>query len=253
MWVIEYRELIRILTISDLKIKYQSSVLGFAWSLLNPLLLMLVLYFVFSRAFTTTQDNFALYLLIGIVTWRFLNNGTSSSIRSIVGRASLVTKVFIPRQVLVLSTVLSSFISSLLEFLVLFCLLVFFGVDLSFNLLLFPFITALYFVMVYGVSLALASLYVYYRDLDQMWEVLLQLGFFLSPVVYPITAVPEEYLKLYMLNPVTVVMQTNREILLYAQAASASNLLFIAITAGLILAVGSSIFNRLERRFAEEL
>ena len=253
MWVIEYRELIRILTISDLKIKYQSSVLGFAWSLLNPLLLMLVLYFVFSRAFTTTQDNFALYLLIGIVTWRFLNNGTSSSIRSIVGRASLVTKVFIPRQVLVLSTVLSSFISSLLEFLVLFCLLVFFGVALSFNLLLFPFITALYFVMVYGVSLALASLYVYYRDLDQMWEVLLQLGFFLSPVVYPITAVPEEYLKLYMLNPVTVVMQTNREILLYAQAASASNLLFIAITAGLILAVGSSIFNRLERRFAEEL
>jgi len=253
MWVIEYRELIRILTISDLKIKYQSSVLGFAWSLLNPLLLMLVLYFVFSRAFTTAQDNFALYLLVGIVTWRFLNNGTSSSIRSIVGRASLVTKVFIPRQVLVLSTVLSSFISSLLEFLVLFCLLVFFGVDLSFNLLLFPLVTAVYFVMVYGVSLALASLYVYYRDLDQMWEVLLQLGFFLSPVVYPITAVPEEYLKLYMLNPVTVVMQINREILLYAQTAPASSLLFIALTAVLILAAGSAIFNRLERRFAEEL
>ncbi len=253
MWVIEYRELIRILTISDLKIKYQSSVLGFAWSLLNPLLLMLVLYFVFSRAFTTTQDNFALYLLIGIVTWRFLNNGTSSSIRSIVGRASLVTKVFIPRQVLVLSTVLSSFISSLLEFLVLFALLIVFGVDLSFNLLLFPFVTAVYFVMVYGISLALASLYVYYRDLDQMWEVLLQLGFFLSPVVYPITAVPEEYLKLYMLNPVTVVMQTNREILLYAQMAPASSLLFIALIAVIILAAGSAIFNRGERRFAEEL
>ena len=253
MWVIEYRELIRILTISDLKIKYQSSVLGFAWSLLNPLLLMLVLYFVFSRAFATTQDDFALYLLIGIVTWRFLNNGTSSSIRSIVDRASLVTKVFIPRQVLVLSTVLSSFISSLLEFLVLFALLIAFGVDLSLNLLLFPVVTAVYFIMVYGVSLALASLYVYYRDLDQIWEVLLQLGFFLSPVVYPITAVPEEFLKLYMLNPVTVVMQSNREILLYAQTASASNLLFIALTAVLTLAAGSAIFNRLERRFAEEL
>ena len=164
-----------------------------------------------------------------------------------------MTKVFIPRQVLVLSTVLSSFISSLLEFLVLFALLIVFGVDLSFNLLLFPFVTAVYFVMVYGLSLALASLYVYYRDLDQMWEVLLQLGFFLSPVVYPITAVPEEYLKLYMLNPVTVVMQTNREILLYAQTAPASSLLFIALTAVLILAAGSAIFNRLERRFAEEL
>ncbi len=253
MWVIEYRELIRILTISDLKIKYQSSVLGFAWSLLNPLLLMLVLYFVFSKAFHSTQENYALYLLIGIVTWRFLDSGTSSSIRSIVGRASLVTKVFIPREVLVLSTVLSSFISSLLEFLVLFALLIAFGVDLSFKLLLFPFVIAVYFVMVYGMSLTIASLYVYYRDLDQMWGVLLQLGFFLSPVVYPMTAVPEEYLKLYMLNPVTVVMQTNREILLYAQTASASNLLFISLSAVLMLAVGSAIFNRLERRFAEEL
>ena len=253
MWVIEYRELIRILTISDLKIKYQSSVLGFAWSLLNPLLLMLVLYLVFSRAFHAAQENFALYLLIGIVTWRFLNNGTSSSIRSIVERASLVTKVFIPRQVLVLSTVLSSFISSLLEFFVLFAVLIAFGVDLSLNLLLFPFVTAIYFILVYGISLALASLYVYYRDLDQMWEVLLQLGFFLSPVVYPMTAVPEEYLKLYMLNPVTVVMQTNREILLYAQTASPSSLIYIALAAALILAAGSAIFNRLERRFAEEL
>lgn len=253
MWVIEYRELIRILTISDLKIKYQSSVLGFAWSLLNPLLLMLVLYFVFSKAFTANQDDFALYLLIGIVTWRFLNNGTSSSIRVIYERSSLVTKVFIPRQVLVLSNVLSSFISSLLEFMVLFVLLIAFGVDLSLNLLLFPFVYAVYFIMVYGVSLALASLYVYYRDLDQMWEVLLQLGFFLSPVVYPLTSVPEEYLKLYMFNPVTVIMQINREILLYSQTASAGSLLFIAISAAAILAAGSAIFNRLERRFAEEL
>src|SRR5512137_1656923 len=116
MWVIEYRELIRILTISDLKIKYQSSVLGFAWSLLNPLLMMLVLYFVFSKAFNTDQENFALYLLIGIVTWRFLANSTSASILALVERASLVTKIYIPRQALVLSTVLSSFISSLLEF-----------------------------------------------------------------------------------------------------------------------------------------
>jgi len=253
MWIVEYRELIKILTISDLKVKYQSSVLGFAWSLLNPLLMMLVLYLVFSNIFKATQDSFALYLLIGIVSWRFMANGTTSAMTSIVGKSSLVTKIYIPRQILVLSSVLSSFISSLLEFLVLFALLIAFGVDLSLNLLLFPVVTAVYFIMVYGVSLALASLYVYYRDLDQIWEVLLQLGFFLSPVVYPITAVPEEYLKLYMLNPVTVVMQSNREILLYAQTASASNLLFIALTAVLTLAAGSAIFNRLERRFAEEL
>ena len=79
MWIVEYRELIRILTISDLKVKYQSSVLGFAWSMLNPLLLMLVLYFVFTNVFKNNQDHFALYLLIGIISWRFMANGTSSS------------------------------------------------------------------------------------------------------------------------------------------------------------------------------
>ncbi|HQN30938.1 MAG TPA: ABC transporter permease [Methanothrix soehngenii] len=73
MWIFEYRELIKILTISDLKVKYQSSVLGFAWSLLNPLLMMLVLYLVFSNVFNANQDNFALYLLIGIVSWRFIS------------------------------------------------------------------------------------------------------------------------------------------------------------------------------------
>jgi len=253
MWFVEYRELIRILTISDLKIKYQSSVLGFAWSLLNPLLMMLVLYFVFIKAYNMNQDNFALYLLTGIVTWRFLANGTTSSMQSIVGNPSLVTKIYIPRQVLVLSKVLSSFISSLLEFFVLFVLLIAFGVKLSGNILFFPFVYMTYFVMIYGISLALASLYVYYRDLNQIWEVFLQLGFFLSPVVYPLTIVPEKYVQLYMLNPVTVVMQINREILLYSEAASASSLLYVTIAAMFILVSGSAIFRRMERRFAEEL
>lgn len=253
MWIIEYRELIRILTISDLKIKYQSSVLGFAWSLINPLLTMLVLYFVFRGAFAAGQDSFGLYLLIGIVTWRFMQNSTSTSIRAIVDRRSLVTKIYIPRQVLVLSTVLSGFIGSFLEFLVLFVLLVAFGVSFSFNLLLFPFVFLVYFLIAYGISLALASLYVYYRDTIQIWEVLLQLGFFLSPVVYPITTIPEEYRELYMLNPITAIMQINRQILLYSQPASADSLLLVTITAIVMLWAGSTIFGRMERRFAEEL
>jgi lipopolysaccharide transport system permease protein len=253
MWIVEYRELIRILTVSDLKVKYQSSVLGFAWSLLNPLLMMLVLYLVFSNVFKTNQDNFALYILIGIVSWRFLANGTTSSMMAIVGKPSLVTKIYIPRQVLVLSTVLSSFISSLLEFLVLFILIVIFGVKLSPNILLFPFIYIINFVLVYGVSLALAALYVYYRDLNQIWEVLLQLGFFLSPIVYPLSTVPAEYLNIYMLNPVTVFMQIYRDILLYAQTPSLTSIAFVLLSATISLAAGAAVFKRLERRFAEEI
>lgn len=253
MWIVEYRELIRILTVSDLKVKYQSSVLGFAWSLLNPLLMMLVLYMVFNNVFMSSQEHFALYLLIGIVSWRFLANGTSSSMGAIVGKPSLVTKIYIPRQVLVLSTVLSSFISSLLEFLVLMVLLLAFGVGISPNILFFPAVHIVYFVMVYGISLALSALYVYYRDLNQIWEVLLQLGFFVSPVCYTISMVPDKYLFYYMLNPVTLVMQIYRKVLLYAETPSSSSLVYILFSACVLLVVGAVIFKRLERRFAEEL
>jgi len=89
MWILEYRELIRIMTISELKVKYQSSILGFTWSLLNPLLMMLVLYFVFNNIFKATQNNFVLYLLIGTVSWLFLANGTSSANTSIMERQAL--------------------------------------------------------------------------------------------------------------------------------------------------------------------
>jgi lipopolysaccharide transport system permease protein len=254
MWIVEYRELVRILTISDLKVKYQSSVLGFAWSLINPLLMMLVLYLVFNSVFKSNQENFALYLLIGIISWRFMANGTSTAMEAITGRkSSLVTKIYIPRQALVLSNVLSSFISSLLEFFVLMILLLAFGVKISANILFFPAVHMIYFVMVYGISLALAALYVYYRDLNQIWEVLLQLGFFVSPVCYSISIVPENYKFYYMLNPITQVMQIYRNALLYGQSPSLYSLVYILLTAGILLIVGVAIFKKLERRFAEEL
>jgi lipopolysaccharide transport system permease protein len=118
---------------------------------------------------------------------------------------------------------------------------------------LFPIVHLIYLVMVYGLSLALSALYVYYRDLNQIWEVVMQLGFFLSPVVYPLTTVPEKYMALYMLNPVTVVMQIYREAMLYAETPSPVSIIFVLVSALLILSLGSVVFKRLERRFAEEL
>lgn len=253
MWFLEYRELIRIMTVSELKVKYQSSILGFTWSLLNPLLMMLVLYFVFSNIFKATQNHFALYLLIGIVSWRFMANGTSSAIASVVGKPSLVTKVHIPRQVLVLSTVLASFISSILEFAVLVPLLFILGVGLSPYILLFPIVHVIFFMMVYGISLILAALYVYYRDLNQIWDVLIQMGFFLSPIVYPLSTVPAAYLPYYMLNPVTVMIQMYRDVLLYHNAPALADLAFTLLMGMVIIALGSVAFKRLERRFAEEI
>ncbi len=251
MWFVEYRDLIWNLTISDLKVKYQSSVLGFAWSLLNPLLMMLVLYFVFSNVFRFDQEHFALYLLIGLISWRFLANGTSVALNSIVGRPGLVTKISIPREILVMSTVLSAFISSILEFLVLIPLLFILGAGITVNLIFFPLVHAIYFLIVYGVSLILASFYVYYRDLNQIWEVILQAGLFLSPIVYPVSIIPAEYFDLYMLNPMTVLIETYREFLLYGVAPPFASLLALFGFSLLMVFLGTVVFHRLERRFAE--
>ena len=253
MYLFEYSELIKNLVASDLKVKYQSSVLGFAWSMLNPLLMMLVLYAVFNSIFRFEQEYFALYLLIGIIAWRFLVNGTMTSMSSIVGKPSLVTKIFIPREVLTFSMTMSAFISSILEFVVLVPLLLIFGASLSFTMLLFPMIHALYFIMVYGLGLLLASLYVYYRDLNQIWDIVLQIGFYTAPIIYPLSLVPEKYMFYYMLSPITRLMTMYRDILLYGTIPSGFDFLIVSGYGLAILAFGAVVFRKLSPRFAEEV
>jgi lipopolysaccharide transport system permease protein len=253
MYIFEYKELIKNLVISDLKTKYSSSVLGFAWSMLNPLLMMLVLYFVFSNVFKMTQEHFALYILIGLTGWRFFAFGTSMAMYSIVGKASLVTKIFIPREILTFSSVVSALISSLLEFLVLIPLIVIFGVTPSIFILFFPVLHILYFLIVYGIALALASLFVFYRDINQIWEVFLQMGFFLSPIVYPLNLIPEEYLSFYMLNPITRLIEMYRDVLLLGKFPGFMDLGLVILFGIVLLLFGTYLFKRLSPRFAEEI
>jgi lipopolysaccharide transport system permease protein len=252
MYLLEYKELIKNLVVSDLRVKYSSSILGFAWSLLNPLLMMLVLYFVFSNVFNNT-DTLALYLLIGLFAWRFFANGTSTAMGSIVGKPSLVTKIYIPREILTLSSTISSLVSSFLEFLVLMPLLIVFGANISLAFLLFPVVHILYFIIIYGLSLILASLYVYYRDLGQIWEVFIQMGFFICPIVYPLSLVPSQYLPYYMLNPITILINMYRDIFLNGTIPGIADFIVIIVFGILLLVVGNFLFNRLSRRFAEEV
>lgn len=253
MYIFKYKELISNLVISDLKTRYSSSILGFAWSMLNPLMMMIVLYAVFNNVFKSDQEHYAFYLLIGMTTWRFFANSTSMAMQSIVGKANLVTKIYIPREILTLSVVLSTLISSILEFIVLIILLIIFGVVMSSKILIFPLLFVLYLPIVYGMSLILASLYVYFRDLNHIWEVLMQMGFFLSPVVYPMSIVPENYKFYYMLNPMTRLIEMYRNILLYDTIPKTTDFGLVFICGMFLLIFGSLLFKKLSRKFAEEI
>lgn len=250
MHLYDYRELIKNLVISDLKTKYASSVLGFVWSLLNPLAMMLVLFIVFSNGFNNPRD-FVLYLLTGMIAWRFFANGTSTAMGSIVSKPSLVTKIYIPREILTLSSALSTTISSLLEFVVLLPILLVFGNGLPATILLFPVVHLLYFLIIYGTGLLLSSLYVYYRDLNQIWEVVVQAGFFLCPIVYPMSFIPEKYQVLYMLNPVSRLIDMYRDIFIYGILPGLDHFIIVGATGITLVVAGSLIFGRLSRRFAE--
>ena len=250
MW--QYRELIRNLTVADLKNRYQNTALGFFWSLLSPLLLAGVLYFVFRHLFGG-EENFAINLIVGIMAWRFFANGTSSSLGAIVGKASLVTRVYIPRQILVLSNTLANLISSLLEFVVL--LPIIFGLlgYLPITILLFPLIHIVYFWFIFGAGLLLSSLYVYFRDLNQIWEVLVTTLFFCSPIVYPLSIVPAYLMSYYLLNPVTQFIIMYRDVMVAGNLPSLYSLVVVIGFAIAAYLVGSFVFNKLQRRFAEEM
>jgi lipopolysaccharide transport system permease protein len=256
MYIYDYRELIKNLVASDLKLKYASSVLGFAWSLINPLLMMLVLFFVFKNVFAPSNaspEDYALNLLIGIFAWRFFAMGTAAAMYSVVGKPSLVTKIFIPRHILTFSNVVTSLISSLLEFIVLVVIILALKHNLSLTIVMFPFIHILFFLVIYGIGLILSSLYVYFRDLNQIWDVVLQIGFFLSPIVYPLSMIPEKYLSYYMLNPVTRLIDMYRDIFLYGVFPGLFDIIIVLVLGIVLVILGTLLFNRLSLKFAEEV
>ena len=187
------------------------------------------------------------------MAWRFFVNGTSSSLRAIVGKASLVTRVYIPRQILVLSNVLANIISSLLEFVVLLPILFILLGYLPVTVLLYPLIHIIYFFFIYGAGLLLSSLFVYFRDLNQIWQVVTQVLFFCSPIIYPLSIIPDYLMTYYILNPITQFIIMYRDVMVVGNLPS---LFSIVVTIGFAIAaylVGSLVFSKLQRRFAEEL
>lgn len=250
MW--QYRELIWNLTVVDLKNRYQNTALGFFWSLLSPLLQALVLYLVFRHLWGQTE-NFAVNILVSMMAWQFFATGTSSALSAIVGKSSLVTRVYIPRQILILSNVLSTLINSLLTFIVLLLILVVLLGHLPVTVLLFPLIHLIYFWFIFGAGLFLSALYVYFRDINQIWDVLVRVLFFCSPVMYSLSIIPVNIIPYYRLNPITEFIVIYRDLMVAGNLPSLHSIVVVGGFAVTAYVVGSLVFSKLQRRFAEEL
>lgn len=248
-----YIDVVIVLAQKDFKIRYRNSVLGFLWALLNPLAYMVILTLVFSFVLRVSIPNFPAWVLIGLLIWRFFSIATTQGLSSIIGNPSLVNKVYFPRYLIVLSNSLANFLGASLEFVALIPLLLLLGVSLSPYVLFLPAILISEFLLVFAISLSLSSLNLKYRDFDQLWSIAIQLGFFLTPVVYDAKLIPAKYGFIYSLNPVTRLIETARNVLLLQQLPSLFDNLAIISGILVFLLVGFLVFRRLEPRFAEEL
>jgi ABC-2 type transport system permease protein len=207
------RALISELVRTDFKLRYQGSVLGYAWSLLRPLLLFLILYVVFVNFLKLGKGvpHFPVYLLLGIVVWNFFNEMTTQSIASIVGRGDLIRKIGIPKWIIIFSSSISALINLILNLIVVTIFISVNHVGLSSTLAWLPLILLEVYIFALGISLWLSAAYVKYRDVNYIWEVIMQAGFYLTPIIYPIARITNVKLQeLIMISPMAQAIQDAR-------------------------------------------
>ena len=237
--------------ISDLKIRYRNSVLGILWSLVEPLLLLGVLFFVFSTMFRFEIDNFPIYLLLGLITWNFFKNGTSIALGSLTNRSSLITQIYFPRSIPGISAGLTASIMLTIEI----AILVVFMVILDFTLTivyLIP-IFLLELLLIFGVSLPLSVLNVKFKDTEFIWGVVLQAGFFLTPIFYQFDMLPESVRSVLQFNPMVQVVTMAHHVSLYGELPSLNSTLYAITSVLIIVLVGYLIFRKFQGQIVEEM
>jgi ABC-2 type transport system permease protein len=257
------RALLAELVRTDFKLRYQGSVLGYAWSLLRPLLLFVILYIVFVRFLKigNTIPHYPVYLLLGIVVWSFFNEMTTRSITAIVEQGDLIRKIRIPRWIIILSSSLSALINLAFNHIVVAVFMIVNHADLLRTTLWLPLILLEVYVLALGLSLILSASYVKYRDVTYIWEVIMQAGFYLTPIIYPLTKVPSlTFQKIIMLNPMSQAIQDARYSTITHQAATISPLFqggpykYIPyLLPVVIVLVGIKYFRKQSKYFAENV
>ena len=207
--------LLKQLVITDFKLRYQGSFLGYVWSLLKPLALFVILYVVFTKFLKIGADipHYPVYLLLGLVFWNFFAEATGSSVGSIVGKGDLMRKINFPKYVIVLASTFSAVINLLLNFIVIAIFMVLTKVELSWHILLLPFIVIQLFVFSLAIGFILSAAFVRLRDISHIWEVIMQGLFYATPILYPISMLPNKAAKLAMLNPLAQIIQDARFVL----------------------------------------
>ena len=251
------RELLWSMIGRNIRSQYKQSILGYAWIFVNPLMQMLVLTFVFSTILRIGREvipyPFPLFLFVALLPWMFFSNALSSATDSISGSASLVTKVYFPREILVTAAVFSKVVDLLFGLLILLGLMVFYNQYPSWTAVWVPAIFAIQLLFTIGLALPLAALNLFFHDVRYLVGVVLLVWFYITPVIYPVEMVPDRYKIVFDLNPLSMVLNAYRRVLLDGTSPSWDRLLLGIAGALLALLLGYYLFKRMEAGFADRI
>ena len=251
MW--KFKGILFNFAVSDLKIRYKNSVLGIIWSLVEPLLMLGVLFFVFSTMFKFEIENFPIYLLLGIICYNFFKNGTTFALNSLTNRSSLMTQIYFPRAIPGLSSGVTAAIMLLLELVVLGIFMVALEYTPPITILALPLILALEFLLVLGMALPLSVLNVKFKDTEFIWMVVVHAGFFLTPIFYQFDMLPDNIQSILQFSPVVQIVTMAHHVVLYGVLPSINSILYAVGSTSAIMIIGYLIFRRYQVRIVEEV
>jgi lipopolysaccharide transport system permease protein len=247
-----YRELLWVLTMRDVKVRYKQTVLGFTWAIIQPVMMTVVFSIFFGRLAQLPSDGFPypIFVYAGLLPWTFFANAIGTSGSSLIGSAQLVSKVYFPRLIIPLASIGAGLIDLAISTCILLALVAWYGVGLSLNLLMAPLLVAGVVFTALGVGTLLSALTVAYRDFRYVIPFMIQFWMFATPVVYPASLVPAEWRWLLFLNPMAGMIEGFRSAFL----GRPFNFVALAISLGVafvLFLAGVAYFEKVERRFAD--
>lgn len=239
------------LAITDFKLRYYGSVLGYFWSLMKPFMLFGVIYVAFSNIMRFETENYSFFLLLGIISWNFFADATMAGSRAILDKANLITKIYFPRIVVVIAASWTAFLTFIINLFIFFVFYVIAEKGIPWTALFFPFYILLIYALALGISFALSVFTVKFRDVTHIWEVLLQVGFWGTPIIYPLEIIAQKYHRIFYLNPMTRIIEHSRALILYGTVPDLRPFFVLVAVVSVVLFVGYLIFKRLEKKMPE--